>query len=124
MKKMFLCWLIVYFGMGNIFLLQVIKFPDLNHHYQLHFQNDALTLLEFLNLHYNSKEDKNDKDLAADNALPFKSSVSGEKPFNSSQPEKNKQVVLFTPAQQLLFAKVTKDGGQQQLSEIFQPPRC
>jgi hypothetical protein len=124
MKKVFLYWLIIYFGMGNIFLLQVIKFPDLNNHYQLHFQHDALTLLEFLNLHYNTKEDKNDKDLAADNALPFKSSVSGEKPFNSSQPEKHKQVLINTPAHQLLFVIVTKDGGQQLQSEIFQPPRC
>ncbi|MBK9319671.1 MAG: hypothetical protein IPM91_13230 [Bacteroidetes bacterium] len=124
MKKIFLYWLIVYFGMGNIFLLQVIKFPDLNNHYQLHFQSDALTLFEFLNLHYNTREDETDKDLAADNALPFKSSVSGEKPFNSSPPENRQEVVLHTPAQLLLFAKVTKDGGQQLQSEIFQPPRC
>jgi len=124
MKKLFLYWLIAYLGVGNVFLLQTIKVPDLVVHYQLHFKNNALTIFEFLEQHYNGKETMDDKDRKADNALPFKSSVSGEKPFNSSPPETDQQLFLNIITAEVIFATITGDKVHSFQSEIFQPPRC
>ncbi len=124
MKKLFLCWLILYAGTGNIFLLQILKIPDLIVHYNLHSQSKEISIVDFFAIHYNGKDVAQDEDMAADNGLPFKSVVAGEKTINSLQPETDKHLFLFTSSSALIFVNYTADALKTPVTEIFQPPRC
>jgi hypothetical protein len=70
MRKFIIISVIAVHLLGNTELSQLIKLPNLLHHFlQHHRQNEAISFSEFLDMHYGG-DDGTDADDAEDNKLP------------------------------------------------------
>ena len=90
---------------GTTEIHQFLKIPLLITHYQHHKNNlPGMTLVDFLQLHYNSQEHPNDNDDQEDEELPFRSAgtIAHIDPFQPLLKELQLPSPRLTQHQQLL----------------------
>ncbi|MBL7923183.1 MAG: hypothetical protein JNL88_03195 [Bacteroidia bacterium] len=123
MRKFLVVVFSIYFLAGHVFLLQVLRTPQLYDHFYRHRQDQAIGLLQFLDQHYNRCAD-GDQDEAEDRSLPFKSAVSSPGPHTGFGFLKAASPDLFVGScGDLLTVHVIQQEGREVPASIFQPPR-
>jgi hypothetical protein len=127
-KKLFsLSFLTIYLFSTTQFC-ELLKMPILIEHYQEHKQeNQALSLLGFLEMHYahgNPKDADYDKDMK----LPFKScspsSISTISFFTPFPEFKQQTALIYCECEQHQFFDYSFSYSSSFLSTIWQPPRA
>lgn len=123
MRRLLITGLVLQVLAGDIFILQLLKTPLLIQHFRLHRENKPTGIIDFLALHYNGKEEKNDTDQREDNTLPFKSGVSADTQIVFSKTLKHEELAFRVPLITTLFSRKTMLRSLDVFSDFFQPPR-
>jgi hypothetical protein len=126
LKKILAILILSAYLMSSTELYQLLKIPDLIHHYFAHKALDEkMTLLEFLDLHYATGNEK-EGDYAEDMKLPFKSTVQDSQSIQSMEPLQYYWTSSFIYAEvNIEICPIYRNDFLKPiyLSSIWQPPK-
>jgi hypothetical protein len=124
MRKILIISVIAVHLLGNTELSQLIKLPNLLHHFlQHHRQNGTITFSEFLDMHYGG-DDGTDADNAEDNKLPChginNNTLTVVYSFLTNDAD---DIAMLIPTVNAYGSRMLTYIPQPHLFSFFQPPR-
>lgn len=125
MRKLFSISLLILFISANTAFGQLLRLPELIHHYIEHNEKDQSTFFEFIQLHYGKKINHPDDQHHHHQKLPFKAMhVNGAHSLSTPNYHAIKiEQIVFEKSTELADMTNQFLFSSDVLSSIWQPPR-